>query len=392
MQVSKAFFKSLRKFLPINLMYFVIFCVIALAATNVNTDSEASVFKTASLEIGFIDKDCSAASEALCAYLKTLHTLTPLADNEETLLDGLFYRTIDYILILPDGFEKNLLSGADENLYETVQIPGVYSSAFIDGQIDSFLKTTKLCLARGISPEEAFSEASLELTKSSDQVQILKSEKTDGGDSRMTAVFYFYQFLAYVVISMILTGLTPILTIFQEKDLAKRISCSSTSLFSRNLQIAFGSILYCLGIWLLFIITSGIFYKTAVFSEKGLLCIANSFLLLPVGVSISLVVACFSPSVNIINMINNILTLGMSFLCGIFIPQQMLGENVLAFSKYLPLYWYIKNNDLISGFGEDAFEMRAYWNNLGILALYGAAIFAVALAVSKYKNSRHRAC
>lgn len=369
-------------------MYFVIFCTIAIAASATSvSDSETASFQTASLEIGIIDEDGSPASEALCDYLKTLHTLTPLAHDEEVLLDGLFYRTVDYILILPDGFEKRLLSGEDENLYETVQIPGIYSSAFIDEQINSFLKTVKLCLAGGLAPKDAFSQSASALTEASNQVQIIKFEDDGQTDSSMTAFFYFYQFLAYVMISIILTGLTPILTIFQEKNLAKRTACSSTSLFRRNLQIAFGSVFYCLAIWLLFIITSGIFYGEVIFSEKGLFCIANSFLLLPIGVSISLVVACFTPSSNTINMINNIITLGMSFLCGIFIPQQMLGENVLAFSKYLPLYWYIKNNDLISGFGSEPFQLSAYWNHLGILALYGIAVFAVALAISKYKSS-----
>lgn len=391
MQVFKAFIISARKFFPVNLMYFVIFCVIAFAASSSSTDSEQSSFRTISLEIGFMDQDGTSASRALCDYLKTLHTLTPLAYDEEALLDGLFYRTIDYILILPDGFEARLLSGTDENLYETVQIPGVYSSAFIDEQIDSFLKAAKLCLAGGLSPKDAFSRTSSALAESANQVQIMEFDDDSQTDSAMTAIFYFYQYLAYVIISIILTGLTPILSIFQEENLAKRTSCSSMSLFQRNLQLAFGSIFYCLAAWLLFIITSGIFYGEAIFSEKGLLCIANSFLLLPLGVSISLIIACFAPSGNIITMINNIVTLGMSFLCGIFIPQQMLGESVLAFSKYLPLYWYVKNNDLISGFGSEPFTWPAYWKHLGILMFYGIAIFTVALVVSKYKSSRKRA-
>lgn len=388
MQVFKAFIKTAKKYLPINMMYFVIFCVIAIMATSFNTDTENSSFQSVSLNIGIIDEDNSKASGALCDYLSSLHTLTPLAYDEEVLLDSLFYRTCDYILILPEGFETRLLA-EDSDLYETVQIPGIYSSAFIDEQINSYIKTLRLYLTGGFLPEEAFSHAASALSEASDQVQVVEFEKT--GESSMTAPFYFYQFLAYVLVSMILTGLTPILTIFWEKNLAKRISCSSTSLLSRNLQIALGSICYCLGIWLLFIITSRVFYGAQMFSEKGLLCIANSFLLLPVGVSISLVIGCFAPSSNTINMINNILTLGMSFLCGIFIPQQLLGENVLAFSKYLPLYWYIKNNDLISGFGGKPFVMKEYWHNLGILALYSIAIFAVALAVSKYKSSRQKA-
>ena len=107
-------------------MYFLIFCAIAVAAANNGSDPKNSSFKTASLEVGIIDEDNSAASETLCNYLETMHTLTPLPYDNAALLDGLFYRTIDYILILPDGFENKLLSGAKEDLYETVQIPRVY--------------------------------------------------------------------------------------------------------------------------------------------------------------------------------------------------------------------------------------------------------------------------
>ncbi len=391
MQVFKAFLRSARKFLPVNLLYFVIFCSIAVAATKFNIEDETASFQTVSLTVGVIDEDGSGASKALCDYLSTLHTLTPLTHDREALLDGLFYRTLDYALILPDGFEERLSDQEEEHLYETVQIPGVFSSAFVDEQINSYLKALRLCLAGGLSLDDACSMTAETLASASNQVQILESETDRPADSTLTSVFYFYQFLAYIIISMILTGLTPILTIFQEENLARRTSCSSASLLGRNLQIALGSALYCLLVWILFILTSRVLYGPTVFSERGLLCIANSFLLLPVGVSISLIIGCFSPSGNAINMINNIVTLGMSFLCGIFIPQQILGQQVLAFSKYLPLYWYVKNNDLISGFGKEAFTLHAYGKHIGILALYSFAMFSVALAISKYKSAGKKA-
>ncbi len=391
MQVFKAFLKTSKKYLPTNVIYFIIFTVIALAATNFNTDEDNSSFKTDSLNIGVIDEDQTDTSQALEDYLKGMHQITLLENEKETLLDGLFYRSMDYVLILPKGFEERLCLGEGDALYETVQIPGIYSSMFVDEQVNSYLKTLQVYLAAEFPLEEALSAADRALGESSNQVKLVEFEKGEGTSSTSTAIYFFYQFLAYVMISMILNGLTPILTVFWEKSLAKRISCSSTSLLSRNLQIAFGSVIYCLAVWALFMASSRVFYGPEMFSQKGLLCIANSFLLLPLGVAISLTIACFSPTANAINMINNILTLGMSFLCGIFIPQQQLGADVLSFSKYLPFYWYIKNNDLIDGFSGKAEEVRQFWQNMGIQAAFCIAIFAVALAVSKYKNASQKA-
>lgn len=390
MQVFKAFFKTGKKFLPVICMYFIIFSIIAFMATHFNLSSKDSAFQSTSLDIGIIDKDHSDASKAVWDYLSGLHTLTPLSYDKEILLDRLFYRNSDYILILPEGFEANLLSGDTDTLFETVQIPGIYSSAFIDEQINAFLKTVKIYLVGGFPLDEALEHTKDTLLDSLNQVNVITSDKGDEKSSSTTAIYYYYQFLPYVLLSMILCGLTPILTIFWEKNISKRMSCSSTSLLSRNFQLALGSILYCLSIWLLFVLTSRIFYGAEMFSKTGLLCIANSFFILPLGVSISLIIGCFTPKGNTINMINNVVSLGMSFLCGIFVPQQMLGDQVLSFSKYLPFYWYIKNNNLISGFTEEKFEMNTYFKQLGIQFLFCIAIFAAALVITKYKSTKQK--
>ncbi len=389
MQVFKVFIKTAKKFLPMNLMFFVIFCAIAIASSNYNTDPDQSAFQVVSMDVGIVDKDNSKTSLELRNYLETMHHMISLDYEKETLLDGLFYRTLDYVLILPEGFEKRLLN-QEEELFETVQIPGIYSSAFVDEQVNSYIRTLKLYLSGGFSLDETLLHTKESFNSSSNQVNILELKEDNKNSDSMTSIYFFYQFLAYVILSMILCGLTPILIIFWEENLAKRISCSSTSLLRRNFEIALGSIVYCLFIWLLFIFTSRIFYGSEVFDGQGLLWIANSFLLIPVGISISLIIGCFAPTGSGINALNNIITLGMSFLCGVFVPHQQLGESVLSVSKYFPIYWYIKNNDLVLNYEKESFEMKEYWNNFGIQILYGAAIFAVALAVSKFKSSRQK--
>ncbi len=386
MQVFKAFLKTARKSMPHNLMYFFIFSGIALALSFSSKNPEDPIFQSVELDIGIIDQDHSTASKALSQYLNTMHQLSLMTYDKEAILDQLFFRNLDYILILPEGFETRLLLG-EETLFETVQIPGVYSSAFVDEQINAYLNTLKLYLTADYSLNDAINQTADTLSQTSNHVRVL--ELDDKKSSSMNGIYYYYQYLPYVIMSIILCGLTPILTTFWEPNLSKRISCSSTSALSRNLQLAFGSIVYCFGIWLLFILTSCIFYGSELFTENGLLCIGNSFFLLPVGVGVSLIISSFAPPSNRINMYNNIITLGMSFLCGIFVPQQLLGEQVLSVSKFLPFYWYIKNNNLISGFSGETFQMETYQKNIGIQALFIAAIFAVALVISKYKSERH---
>lgn len=390
MQVFKAFFKTAQKNLTVVTIYFFVFVVLAVIMTFSATDTSTSNFKTVALDVSIIDEDHSDASNALTDYLDSIHNLLPLKNEKEVLLDNLFYENTDYILILPEGFEENLLAGKTENLFQTVQIPGVYNSAFVDEQISSYLKTAQMYLAGGYTLTDALEKTQSSLNNATDNVHIIDFEKEET-DSAMTGIMYFYQFLPYAFMSMILCGLTPILTTFWKKDISRRMACSSLSLSSQNLQLGLASVLYCVTNWLLFVLCSSLIYGGDLFSEKGLLCILNSVLILPLSVSLTLIISCFSVSLNAVNMISNVLCLGMSFLCGIFVPQQQLGEGVLAVAKYLPLYWYVKNNDMISGFSQEAFSYPAYWRNIGIQFLFVLAFFSIALVATKLHNSKHKA-
>lgn len=388
MQVFKAFMKTAYKSFSSIVLYFVIFTTIAFFISYAYTDTTSTAFSSVELNVGIIDKDNSNASKAMTKYLDSLHELVSLENETDVLLDRLFYRDVDYILVIPKDFEEKLSASEEDELFETVQIPGIYNSAFVDQQINAYLKSVKLYLAGGFSLEDALSRTADTLDASANKVSMVTFENTSTSSVSMSRIFTFYQFIPYVITSMILCGLTPILSTFWKEDLAKRISCSSTSLLSKNVQLALGSVVYALFNWLLFVITSGIFYGSDLFSEKGLLCILNSFFLLPLSVSLSLIVGSFSPSFNVTNMINNIISLGMSFVCGIFIPQAQLGENVLAVSKFLPFYWYVKNNNLISGADTEAFTYKIYWQNIGIQLLFIVAFFALALVAAKLKSTK----
>ena len=80
-------------------------------------------------------------------------------------------------------------------------------------------------------------------------------------------------------------------------------------------------------------------------------------------------------------MISNILGLGMSFLCGIFVPQSMLGEKVLAIGRFLPAYWNVRIVNMLAPYADDALSMRTYWMCIGIQLLFFVVLFTVYLVV-----------
>ena len=87
-----------------------------------------------------------------------------------------------------------------------------------------------------------------------------------------------------------------------------------------------------------------------------------------------MLIADFAPSANIINIIAQIVSLGMCFLCGVFVGQEMLGDGVLTAARFLPAYWYIRVNRMLEG-------NEVYDAQLAVKALLIEAGFAAVLAI-----------
>lgn len=87
------------------------------------------------------------------------------------------------------------------------------------------------------------------------------------------------------------------------------------------------------------------------------------------------------------NGIVNVIALGFSFICGAFVPQQLLGSFVLGIARLLPSYWFIKNNDeiiLLSKFDWNSFSPIV----MRMVVLLGFAIlfFLITNLVSRIKR------
>ena len=48
-----------------------------------------------------------------------------------------------------------------------------------------------------------------------------------------------------------------------------------------------------------------------------------------------------------VSMVSNVIALGMSFLSGVFVPIEFLGDGIIKVAHFLPAYWYIMGARLI---------------------------------------------
>ena len=83
----------------------------------------------------------------------------------------------------------------------------------------------------------------------------------------------------------------------------------------------------------------------------------------------------------------NIISLGMCFLCGVFVPLDYISTGVKNVSQFLPVYWYEKTNDQLAQFGNivDSIQTDVF-KSLGIQLVFVAAFVCISMAVSKLKK------
>lgn len=384
MQTFNTFFRIAKKRMISNIIYLVIYLVVTLLLTGIGAGGASDQFSATSLTIAVEDMDQSASSEALIRFLDTIHEIREMPESTNALSDELYYRSTEYALIIPKGFEERLLAGETKELLSDVKIPGSAAGFFADQQIEEYISSIQLNLISGNSIENAIRMTD-EAIASKPEIKMISFEQ--GKSVKKTKLFSFFQFLPYIFSVMLIVGMSPILSVFRTNPLARRIACSSTPNYRRNVGIIFGCFFYSLAAWFVFMLIAFLIYGTTLFSREGFLGMGNSLLSVFFATGLAFLVSNITADDSVLNMIGNIYGLSSAFLCGCFVPQSLLADKVLAVAKFLPSYWYVRANNMIGGMGSEAFSEQLFRTCIDVQLLFVVAIFAVGFMVSRQKRA-----
>lgn len=383
MQVFKTFMKVTKKKLHISMIYIVIFVAICVAMTL--TSSSTNEFTDSKLDISITDLDNSEASKALADYIARSNKIVDLGEGKDKALDALYYRRADIILTINEGYSEKLVKGETEGLFSDYRIPGSYSAELFDSQLNQYISMVTACTAGGSSLEEACEKAA-ELSAAEIEVETVSFGKNINADYD-DDIAAFFQYLSYILIVTLIAGLCPTLLIMMSRDIRNRTNCSCITVTSQMSQIVLGTVIFVLGLYLLLMGVAAVLFGDMLFNEKGLLAMLNGFVFLIFSMMLTLLIAVIAPSSNVISMIANVISLGMSFLCGVFVPQSLLSGVVLNIGKFLPAYWYVRANNMLAGSNGEIFSSKEFMLCIGIELAFSVVLFCVTLIAAKTKQS-----
>lgn len=380
MTVYKVFFRILYKQKMQVLMYLGIFFGIAVIMSSQGEETQTGMFQAQSQKIAVFDEDDSELSRGMAEYLAEGNERVELEDEAETIQDELYNRNIHCVIRIPKGYGESVVNG-DVRKPQITTIPGTLSEQFFINKVSRYSSVAGAYRAGGLDARQ-IAEKTAAICK--EKVSVSLSE--GGREEQHGSMYYFFAYFPYIFISISVVGIGSILVVFHKKEVRERNICSCYPLLRTNLELYSGmviaEIVFCLCYVL--VVFLGMKCDAKLFGFQGMLYCLNMLCFMVVTLGIVFLVGQVVKRSTVLSMVSNIVSLGMSFLCGIFVPLEYLGEGLVRAAHFLPAYWYITSADMIDHYAAGQ-ELGGLFRGMGIQLLFGAAFVCVGLAYSKAK-------
>lgn len=385
MQVYKAFFKIILKNLSQIMIYVVVFISLAIALANTSNQTVNTDFTETKVNIAFINYDGdSKLVEGLKNYLGKNGKLIDIPDDNQKLQDALFFRQVEYIVKVPEGFTEELLSGKTPQIEKT-SLPGSTSGIYVDSIINKYLNTAKIYSSNmeNLSEEQLISYVDNDLLQRI-EVKVNNSEEEISKNEKRA---FYFNYMAYALFAVLILGVCSVMLVFNNTDLKKRNNCSPIKLRNMNYQMILANFSFAILAWVAMISTSFIMYGSYMFTAKGALFLLNSFVFTLAALSISYFIGNIVKSKGAMSAAANVFSLGSCFISGVFVPQELLGKTVLKIASFTPNYWYVKSNNIIANTVNFNMEnLTPVFFNMLIVVGFAVAILSVTLVIIKQQR------
>lgn len=380
MTVFKNYLRILKSYLPIICVYTAIFVGLAMFTSSSN-GSNSSTYTTNTVKIAIINNDTdSKFIKNFEGYVKEKAELVSLENDENTLKDALFFRRVDYIMIIPKEYTKDFMAGKDVKI-DTMQVPDSSGASYSKTLMNKYLNTASMYIAANIDEDTLDAKVQEDLK----QDATVHFEASQAPETLVNAQS-FYNFSNYTLLSVVIMVVAMVMVSFNEEKIRRRTIISPISHRSINRQLLLGNVITSLGVWALYVFASILLYKDAMLSTNGALLMLNSFIFVLFALVFSYLLSQLTTNREVVSGVGNVVGLGSSFIAGAFVPQEFLGSFVLTIAKVTPSYWFISNNIKISKLSSFTMEsLQPVFINLGIMLCFSILVYIVIQIVSRLK-------
>ena len=379
MTVFKTYLKILRK----NLIMVLVFSImlVIFGGLRMSSQDKSLSFNAVKPDVLIVNKDEEKGiTKGFIKYIKSNSNNPKIDNNEDARNDALFYNEVDYIIYIPKGFNEDFMNGKIDKI--KVKKGNNFNGSYSEMMINRYLKVATTYRNKTNNQDELVKIVDKTL-KNNTKTEITTKLDTDS----LEAAEFFYNFESYSILVCLIFIISLIQTIFNEEKIRKRTVISSTSYKKNNRILLLCNLLYAFTVWVAYLLLAIFELGDILWTSNGILYIINSFIHLIAVTSLAFLIGNLVTNKDVVNGVTNVVGLGTSLLCGVFVPLEYLPNGVITMAHLLPTYYYVKSNTIITTLEEiNINTLQPVLINMGILLGYAVVFIVLSNIVSNKKR------
>lgn len=248
MTVFKTFLKILNKNKFTVILYTVILLVFGIS--NMQTSENNMSFVASKPDVLIVNYDEEKGiTKDLIKYISNNSNIVHIDNNEEKINDALFYRDVNYVIYIPEGYNTDFMDGKNPEL--EIKSVGDYGASFEEMILSRYIKVANIYQKSIKDEDELINKINDTLSKET-EVEITSKLDTN----TVSKATYYYNFASYSILACLLLIVSLMLNSFNEERIRKRIVVSNTSYKKHNRILLLSNCCYSLVLWLFYVIIS----------------------------------------------------------------------------------------------------------------------------------------
>lgn len=380
MTVFKSFLQVLLRNIAFVILFTTIMVVMGLTAFQTSPSSSGDFTASKPTVLVINRGNDTALTKSFNSYLAGQTTKADTGSSEREIDDALYYETLSYVVYLPSDFTETILKG--EKPVVDIKTRASSESASAEVLVSRFLR-----LAAGYGQYLTDEDELVKAVNSSLKLDSKVTLTSHLDQKTLHNVTALYNFGSYTLLAGGTYVITMILAAFSVVNIRKRTLVSPTRPIRIDLSLIAGcalivAFLVALNVLLVRILLPGI----ADTGREGLYALNIAAFGLPV-LAIGFFIAKITNNKEALGAIINVVALASAFLCGAFIPRELMPDAVVAIGKTLPSFYYIDNNNALAEMTSfSGAAASQFWENIGVQVGYALALWIGAAILTRLRR------
>ena len=388
MSVFKLAAKIIARHWNYLLIYTVALGAMAILGSGAIQAAPANEFANDAPKVAIIDRDNSALSTALKDFALKDAVEVPIEDSTFALQDAAAKDLASYVLIIPEGFQRDFMEAAREDnnapALETVVSYQGARGALMDRRVKAFVQSMYgfAAVDPGATATEVAGSAT-EACGNETPVELLPVE-SEGLSAKYVN---FASFSSYALFTSSAIFIAVGLASLRRPEMRRRLTVGPVRSSSYGAQVGLACVLASIAIWALISVAGLVVFDPlgagATLASVAVVVVGQLGIAL-IGAAVGFLLWQLNASDSVANGVGNIAGLACIFFSGAWIPLSVAGEGVRIAAAFTPFYWATQAMVSVSQAAQVTSDLLIQAaGEVSVTFLWAAAIALVAIALGR---------